>query len=51
MSKKDLTIFLTGSYQLSRAVSYLAEILDKDGKKTLEYVKEETNILKLKVQS
>ena len=51
MSKRDLTIFFTGSYQLSQAVSYLSEMLDKDGKLTLEYVKEELNVLKFKVQS
>ena len=51
MSERDLTIFFTGSYQFSQVVSYLAEILDKDGKLTLDYVKEEPNVLKFKVQS
>ena len=51
MSERDLTMFFTASYQLSRAVSYLAEMLNKDGKLTLEYVKEKPNVLKFKVQS
>ena len=51
MSERNLTIFSTGSYQLSQAVSYLAEMLDKDVKLTVEYVKEEPNVLKFKVQS
>lgn len=51
MTEKDLKILFTGSYQLSQSVSYLAEMIDKDGKLNLEYVKEETNVLKLKVPS
>ena len=51
MSERDLTKFFTGSYQLPQAVSYLAEMLDKVGKLTLEYVKEEPNVHKFKVQS
>ena len=51
ISERDLTIFFTGSYQLSQAVSYLAEILNKDGKLSLEYVKEVPNVLKFKVKS
>ena len=39
MSERGLTLFFTGSYQLSQAVSYSAVMLDKDGKLTLEYVK------------
>ena len=33
-------VFFTGSYQVSQTVSYLAEILDKDGKLVVEYAKE-----------
>ena len=51
MSERDLTIFFAGSFQLSQDVSYLAEMLDRDGKLTLEYIKEEPNVLKFKVQS
>jgi len=51
MTEKDLKILFTDSYQLSQAVSYLAEMVDKDGKLKLEYVKAQSNILKLKVPS
>ena len=51
MSERDLTIFFTGSYQISQAVSYLAEMLNKDGKLPLQYVKEEPNVLKFEVKS
>lgn len=51
MTERDLVVFFTGSYQLSQAVSYLAEMLDKDGKLVVEYAKEETDVLKFKVQS
>ena len=44
ISERYLMTFFTGSYQLSLAVSYLAEMLDRDGKLTLEYVKEELNV-------
>ena len=50
MSKRHLIIFSTGSYQLSQGLSYLVEKLDKDGKLTLKDVKEESNVLKFKVQ-
>ena len=49
ISESDLTVFFTGSYQLSKAISYQAAMLDKDGKLTREYVKEEPNVLKFKV--
>ena len=51
MTERDLVVFFTGSYQFSQAVSYLAEMLDKDGKLVVECAKEETNLLKFKVQS
>ena len=51
VTEQDLKILFTGSYQLSQAVSYLAEMVDKDGKINIEYVKDETNVLKVKVQS
>lgn len=51
MTERDLMIFFTGSYQLSQAVSYLAEMIDTDGKLTFEYVKEESTVLKFKVPS
>ncbi|KYM96062.1 hypothetical protein ALC62_13283 [Cyphomyrmex costatus] len=51
MTKKDIKIFFTGSYQLSQAVSNLAEMVDKNGKLNVEYVKDVKNILKLNVPS
>ena len=50
MNERDLTIFFTGSYQLSQALSYLAGMLDKDGQLMLQYIKEELNVNKLKIQ-
>lgn len=51
MTEKDLHILFTGSYQLSQAVSYLAEIMDKDNNLSLQYVKTAENILKFQVKS
>ena len=41
----------TGTYQLAQAVSYLAAMVDTDGKLRIEYVKDESNSLKLKIPS
>ncbi|KYN22009.1 hypothetical protein ALC57_05609 [Trachymyrmex cornetzi] len=49
MTKTDMKIFFTGSYQLSQAVSYLVEM--KNGKLNIEYVKDEKNVLKLIIPS
>ena len=51
MTDKDLKILFTGSYQLSQAVSYLAEMMNEDGSLNLQFVKDATNILKIQVQS
>lgn len=51
MTERDLKICFTGSYQLSQAVSYLAEMVDKDGKLTIEYVKDDKDVIKIKVPS
>lgn len=51
MTEKDLKILFTGSYQLSQAVSYLAEMMNDDGIINLQFVKDQTNILKVQVQS
>ena len=51
MTEKDLKILFTGSYQLTQAASYLAEMIDKDGKINLQHVKDQTNLLKLLVPS
>ena len=51
VTKRDLKILFTGSYQLSQAVSYLAEMVNKEGTLNTENVKDEKNVLKLKVLS
>ena len=51
MTEQDLKFLFTGLFQLSRAVSYLAEMVGKDDKINIEYFKDETNVLKVKVQS
>ena len=51
MTEKYLQILFTGSYQLSQAISYLAEILGNDGSINLNFVKDKTNILKVQIQS
>lgn len=51
MTIKDLKILFTGTYQLSQAVSYLAEMVDKNGQIKVQYVKEQSNVLKLQVPS
>ena len=51
MTERDLKILFTGTYQLAQAVSYLAEMVDTDGNLRIEYVKDESNVLKLKVPS
>ena len=38
MTERDLKILFTGTYQLSQAVSCLAEIINKDGHIRLQYV-------------
>lgn len=51
MTEDDLKMLLTGSYQLSQAVSYLAEIMDNQGHLKVQYLKESPNIIKLQVRS
>ena len=51
MTERDLKILFTGTYQLAQAVSYLAEMVDTDGRLSIEYVKDKSNVLKLKVPS
>ena len=51
MTEKDLKIFFTGGYQLKQAVSYLAELIDKDGVFRLKYLKETPQIIKVQVRS
>ena len=49
MTARDLKILFTGTYQLAQAVSYLAEMVDTNGKLRTQYVKDESNVLKLEV--
>lgn len=51
MTEQDLKIFLTGSYQLSHAVSYLAEMMDEENNINLRCLKQNKNILQFQVQS
>ena len=41
MTERELKIFFTGTYQISQAVSYLAEMVDTGGNLRIEYVKDE----------
>ena len=50
-TKRDLKILFSGTYQLSQAVSYLAGMIDEDGQIRLQYVKKQSSVLKLEVQS
>ena len=49
MTEKDLKILFKGSYQLSQAVSYLAEMMYDNGPINLQFVKEQVNILEIQV--
>ena len=48
---RHLKILFTGSYLLSQVVSYSAGMMDKDGKLKIQFVEDQSNILKLKVPS
>lgn len=51
ISETQLTIFFTGTYQYSQAISYLAEMMKEDGSIDMHYVKDRYNILKVQVPS
>lgn len=51
LSEEELKILFTGTYQLSQAISYLAELMGKDNNFQVLYVKDAPNILKLQVRS
>ena len=51
LTEEQLKILFTGLYQLKQAVSYLAEMLDEADTMNLKYHRDNTNILKLQVQS
>jgi len=45
MTENDLKVLFTGSYQLSQAVSYLAEIMDDNGIINANFLKENKSVL------
>ncbi|XP_026464766.1 uncharacterized protein LOC113367370 [Ctenocephalides felis] len=51
LNERELKILFTGSYQLSQAISYLAEMLSDQNQPKLYYVKEHRNIIRIDVQS
>uniref|UniRef100_A0A1B6C7B2 Uncharacterized protein n=1 Tax=Clastoptera arizonana TaxID=38151 RepID=A0A1B6C7B2_9HEMI len=51
LTEQELKILFTGSYQMSQAVSYLAEMMDENEKITFHYLKITPNIIKLDVRS
>ena len=51
LTEQELKILFTGSYQMTQAVSYLAEMMDESERITLQYVKVRPNIIKLEVRS
>ncbi|KMQ85970.1 hypothetical protein RF55_11319 [Lasius niger] len=51
LTETDLKILFTGTYQYSQAISYLGEILNEDGSLNLQFLKDQSNVLKLQVQS
>ncbi|KAI4476896.1 hypothetical protein M0804_002600 [Polistes exclamans] len=50
-TEKDLKLLFTGSYQYKQAISYLAEMMDESDNITIQFVKDQTNVLKAQVQS
>jgi hypothetical protein len=51
MTKEEMKIFFTGSYQLKQAISYLAEVMDSDNNIVMNYLKETPNIVKVEIRS
>lgn len=51
MTKRELKIFFTGSYQYSQAISYLVEMMKEDCSINIYFAKDVSNILKLQVLS
>lgn len=51
LSEEELIILFTGTYQLSQAISYLAELMGKENDLQVLYAKEVPNILKMQVRS
>lgn len=50
-NEQELKLRFIGSYQLSQAASYLAEILENNNQPTLFYVRENSNIVGIDVIS
>lgn len=48
---KELKILFTGTYQLKLCVSYLAEMIEKDGSVKFSWLKADAEIIKVNVQS
>ena len=51
MTLDDLKIFFTGTYQLSQAVSYLAELLEEDGSFQVNMLKINPQIVRFEIRS
>lgn len=51
LTRKDLEVFFTGTYQMKQAVSYLAELMGNDDQINLSYLKESKDILKIQIRS
>ncbi|CAH2104791.1 unnamed protein product [Euphydryas editha] len=51
MSEEQLKLFFTGTYQYCQAISYLAEMLNDDGTLNIEFLKDQSHILKFQVRS
>lgn len=50
-TEQQLIIFFTGKYQMGQAMSYLGEMFLEDGTINMQFVKDQSNILKMQVQS
>ena len=51
MGEEDLVLFFIGSYQLSRAASLLTKMMNSDGRIHLKFLKENSKVLKMELQS
>lgn len=51
LTETELKVLCTGTYQFGQAICYLGEVLNEDGTLNMAYVKEQTSILKVQIQS
>lgn len=51
ISEEELKIFFCGTYQLSQAICYLAELITSDGSINIEYFKDQHNIIRVQIKS